>query len=87
MINLAMSPGVIANTILLLISVVSFIYLYNKGVKNRVDKDDLKEFKDYVDKQDGEICDRVSRIEKRVADDIKELRETTNKIYEILIKK
>jgi len=87
MINLAMSAEMVINTILLLISVVSFMYLYNKGVKNRVDKDDLKEFKCYVDKQDDAIDKRMDKIEERMDNGISEIRETTIEIYKILLKK
>ena len=37
-----MTPELIISSILLAISFVSFIFMYNKALKNRVDKTDLK---------------------------------------------
>lgn len=68
MTTLIMTPELIISSILLAISFVSFIFMYNKALKNRVDKTDLKELKEYVDKQDRGIHARIGETHKTTND-------------------
>jgi hypothetical protein len=84
---LRMTPELVISSILLVISFVSFIFVYNKALKNRVDKTDLKDLrvevdcdikdlKAYVDKQDRGIHARMS-----------ESNDATNKKLDIIIER
>lgn len=84
---LNIDPQLAYNAIVLLISAGGFVVMYNKTIRNRVDKDDMSELKRYVDQQDRSLHHRVTDLEKHLEDDIKELRGTTNEILKILINK
>jgi len=87
MIQLTMTPERVVNFIALLISVASFVVVYNKAVKNRVDKKDLDDLKCHVDKNDDELSGRIDKIDYRVNTDIHEIRKMVTDIYKILIEK
>lgn len=73
------------NGIVLIISAAGFIVMYNKTVKNRINKGDMEELRRYVDQQDRSLHNRVNGLESHMEGDIKELRQTTNEILKILI--
>lgn len=77
----------IISTIAAVVSIVGFIFAWNKYIKKTVNKDDLSELKEYVDQQDRGLHHRVDRMETRLNDDIVQMRDTVNKIYELLITK
>lgn len=43
-----------------------FIFAYNKQIKNRVEKSDLSDLKNYVDQQDRSVHHRVDEVNDRV---------------------
>lgn len=77
----------IISTIAAVVSIIGFIFAWNQYIKNTVNKDDLSELKEYVDQQDRGLHHRVDRMETRLNDDIVQMRDTVNKIYELLITK
>lgn len=66
MINLAMSAETVISFISMVVSVMAFGVVYNKAVRNRVDKTELKDLQSYVDKQDDAIGHRVDGLRKAV---------------------
>lgn len=87
MIELTMSPERVVNIIALIISVVSFIIVYNKAVRNRVDKKDLDELKTHVDKSDCGLSDRIDKVNERIDKEVHETHKMVTEIYKILIDK
>ena len=77
----------IISTIAAVVSTIGFIFAWNQYIKKTVNKDDLSELKEYVDQQDRGLHHRVDRMETRLNDDIVQMRDTVNKIYELLITK
>lgn len=77
----------IISTIAAVVSIIGFIFAWNQYIKKTVNKDDLSELKEYVDQQDRGLHHRVDRMETRLNDDIAQMRDTVNKIYELLITK
>ena len=77
----------IISTIAAVVSIIGFIFAWNQYIKKTVNKDDLSELKEYVDQQDRGLHHRVDRMETRLNDDIVQMRDTVNKIYELLITK
>jgi len=84
MINLMMSAEVIISAICLIISIFSFVIIYNKAVKNRVDKEELKELQTYVDRQDNFLHHRVDSIEKRLDEGIATLQHDVKEILKLI---
>ena len=77
MTNLSITPEMLITTVLLIISIVSFIFSYNKQIKDRVSKSDLdsfktdvksdfKDLKTYVDQQDRSVHHRVDEVATKV---------------------
>ena len=73
MTNLTITPEMLITTVLLIISIVSFIFTYNKQIKDRVSKSDLTDLRAYVDQQDksvhhrvDEVCARVDKVEDNI---------------------
>ena len=77
----------IISTIAAVVSIIGFIFAWNQYIKKTINKDDLSELKEYVDQQDRGLHHRVDRMETRLNDDIAQMRDTVNKIYELLITK
>ena len=66
MTSLTINPATAISSILLLISFIMFIFAYNKQIKNRVEKSDLSDLKNYVDQQDRSVHHRVDEVNDRV---------------------
>jgi hypothetical protein len=77
----------IISTIAAVVSIIGFIFAWNQYIKKTVNKDDLSELKEYVDQQDRGIGYRVDHMEARLNSDLSQIRETIDKIYNILITK
>ena len=77
----------IISTLAAIAAIVGFIFAWNQYIKKTINKDDLSELKEYVDQQDRGLHHRVDRMETRLNDDIAQMRDTVNKIYELLITK
>ena len=77
----------IISTIAAVVSIIGFIFAWNQYIKKTVNKDDLSELKEYVDQQDRGIGHRVDHMEARLNSDLSQIRETIDKIYNILITK
>ena len=77
----------VISTLAAISAIVGFIFAWNQYIKKTVNKDDLSELKEYVDQQDRGLHHRVDRMETRLNDDIVQMRDTVNKIYELLITK
>ncbi len=63
---ISINPGLLISTLLLIISFFSFVFIYNKQQKNRVDKDDLDKMKQYIDQQDRSIHHRIDEVNTNV---------------------
>jgi len=87
MIPLKIDAQVLYNSIMLVLALISFIYVYQKAIRDRVDKNDLKEQKEYVDKEIRGVHHRVSGIEKRLDDGIYQLQKDVKEILKLLIDK
>jgi len=85
MTQLQMTPGNIISAILFTISVVGFIFVYNKAIRNRVDKSDLKEMKEYVDQQDRAVASRVDELKADMNTNMMEIRKQLNIIINKLL--
>lgn len=85
--NLQISPGALINIIILITTVISFIFAYNKAVKNRVDKSDLTDLKTYVDQQDAAIDKRVDETNERINETSKEINQKLDLILSHLLSK
>ena len=59
MTSLQISPGQLISGVLLIISFVTFVFAYNKAIKDSVNKRDLDDLKQYVDQQDRHIQNHV----------------------------
>lgn len=84
--NLQISPGALINVIILITTVVSFIFAYNKAVKNRVDKSDLTDLKGYVDQQDRALHHRVDETNHKIDSAIEKVDKKLDLILQKLIK-
>lgn len=85
MTNLQMTPELLISTILFIMSAVGFVFMYNKAIRNRVDKVDLKEFKEYVDQQDKAIHHRVDELRDDHNSSMSEIRKQLNIIIDKLM--
>lgn len=81
MTNLTINPSTTITSILLLISFITFIFVYNKVIKNRVDKSDLSDLRNYVDQQDKSVHHRVDEVNEKV----NKVEENINKKLDIII--
>jgi len=81
----------------LIISFFSFVVIYNKAVKNSVNKNDVDnveiKMKKYIDDKEVILNDksralhhRIDSIEKKTSDDISHIRSMTQSIYDHLMK-
>ena len=71
---LSLRIELVISTILLIISIISFVIMYKKAVKNQVDKRDLDDLRVYVDRQDKITDDKVNRLEQHMREDISEIK-------------
>ena len=71
---LSLRIELVISTILLIISIISFVIMYKKAVKNQVDKRDLDDLRVYVDRQDRITDDKVNRLEQHMREDISEIK-------------
>ncbi len=69
--------------ILFLISLISFVFVYNKVIKNRVDKTDLTDLRNYVDQQDRSVHHRIDEVGARVD----KVEDNINRKLDIIISK
>lgn len=60
------NPLTLITVALFIISFVSFIFVYNREVKNRVTKDDMCEMKKYVDHEVGHVQKHVDEVNQRI---------------------
>jgi hypothetical protein len=72
------------SSLLFVIELFAFIMVYNKAIKNRVDKTDLSDLKGYVDQQDRSIHHRVDGIENRLENGMTRLQSDVTDILKIL---
>lgn len=75
----------LADTIILLVAVVSFLFIYNAKMKKSVNKDDMDELKKYVDGQNKVLSDRCGVIEGKITTDIKGVHEKLDKLLFLMI--
>ena len=83
MTNLTITPEMLITTVLLIISIVSFIFTYNKQIKDRVSKSDLTDLRAYVDQQDKSVHHRVDEVGARVD----KVEDNINRKLDIIISK
>jgi len=83
MTQVQINPEAAITIILFLISFVSFIFVYNKAIKDRVDKDDLKDLRTYIDQQDRSVHHRVDEVNTRLTN----IKDEINKKLDLLIDK
>lgn len=83
MTNLTITPEMLITTVLLIISIVSFIFTYNKQIKDRVSKSDLTDLRAYVDQQDRSVHHRVDEVGARVD----KVEDNINRKLDIIISK
>lgn len=69
--------------ILFLISLISFVFVYNKVIRNRVDKTDLTDLRNYVDQQDRSVHHRIDEVGARVD----KVEDNINRKLDIIISK
>lgn len=78
------------NALTLILAFFSYVIIYNKSVKNSVNKKDVEDsetkMKNYVDSQDRAIHHRIDGIEKKTSEDIAHIRTMTQEIYNHLLK-
>lgn len=74
------------NTIVLAITVMSFLFVYQKAIRNRVEKSDLKESEDRQNEKIRAVHHRVDGIEKRLDDGIADLHKDVKDILKLLSK-
>ena len=60
------NPLTLITVALFIISFVSFIFVYNREVKNRVTKDDMCEMKKYVDNEVGHVQKHVDDVNQKI---------------------
>jgi hypothetical protein len=83
MTGLTINPATAISSILLLISFFMFIFAYNKQIKNKVEKSDLTDLKNYVDQQDKSVHHRIDEVNERVS----HLETNINRKLDLLINK
>lgn len=81
---LQIEPMTAISGLLFVVELFAFIVVYNKAIKNRVDKTDLSDLKGYVDQQDRSIHHRVDGIERRIDVGISQLQADVKDILKIL---
>ena len=81
---LQIEPMTAISGFLFVVELFAFIVVYNKAIKNRVDKTDLSDLKGYVDQQDRSIHHRVDGIERRIDVGISQLQADVKDILKIL---
>ena len=72
---LSLRIELVISTILLIISIISFVIMYKKAVKNQVDKRDLDDLRVYVDRQDRITDEKVNRMETHMREDIRDIKQ------------
>jgi hypothetical protein len=82
-----MTPELVISSILLIISFISFIFVYNKALRNRVDKTDLKELKVEVDDDIKELKNYVDKQDRGIHARMSESNDNTNKKLDIIIER
>jgi len=75
----------ITNTLLLLISIVTFIFAYRKVIKNTVEMADLNRVEKRLSDEDKRIEHKVDRMEDHLREDVKELKDGQLAIMKILM--
>ncbi len=83
MTNLTINPATLISSILLLISFITFVFAYNKAIKDRVNKTDLSDLKNYVDQQDRSVHHRIDEVGARVD----KVEDNINRKLDIIISK
>lgn len=83
MTNLQINPGTLISGILLLISFITFVFAYNKAIKNSVNKSDLTDLKTYVDQQDKSIHHRVDEVH----DNVQKSKDEINRKLDLILNK
>lgn len=73
------------NFILSITAIITFVFMYNREQKKKVDSDDLKDLKGYVDQQDRSLHHRIDGVEKNMSDDITKMGNQIQAIYEHLL--
>ena len=86
MTNLQISPATLVNGVLLIISIVTFIFAYNKAIKERVNKSDLTDLKEYVDQQDRSLHHRVDETNGRIDNAIERVEKKLDLILSKMLK-
>lgn len=86
MTQLQITPEAGITIILFLISFISFIFVYNRVIKDRVDKEDLKEVYRYVDKRDESGHKRIDETNIRLTSIKDEINRKLDLIIDKLIK-
>lgn len=77
----------VISTLAAISAIVGFIFAWNQYIKKTINKDDLTDLKNYVDQQDRGLHHRVDHMEVRLNNDLSQIRETIDKIYNLLITK
>ena len=75
----------VINFCLFMISLVTFIFMYNREQKKKIDSDDLDKLTKYVDQQDRALHHRIDGVEKKMSDDINKMGSQIQAIYEHLL--
>jgi hypothetical protein len=83
MTNLTINPATLISSVLLLISFITFVFAYNKAIKDRVNKTDLSDLKSYVDQQDRSVHHRVDEVNDRVV----KVEDQINKKLDLILNK
>jgi len=83
---LQINPGLLISTLLLIISFFSFVFIYNKFQKNRVDKEDLQEMRRYIDQQDGHLQKDIDNVNARIERLSEKIDSKLDKILDKMIK-
>ena len=52
---------IVISTILMVISILSFMFIYNKAIRNRVDKTDLCKLEDELNQKNNELKDKLNK--------------------------
>jgi hypothetical protein len=87
MTDILITPGTLANAIIFLITVTSFIFIVGSRVKKSVNKDDIDEVYKYIDKTTDALGARCDKIDGSLKDDVKAMNDKMDKIYDHLINK
>jgi len=59
---LSIEPQTAISTILLIVSFMGFIFTYNKAVRSRVNKNDLRKIEDDIDKLDCKVSRKSAEM-------------------------